>query len=248
MKTILTPITRHAASLSVRTGALFFGAAACFASVVTVRASSHSDAPLIKLDPQANLTDVYAFIRQRPNGERALVVEVAVDAGVEETVDAGTTEDAGIVGVTAPEVVDAGVVAAVVLEVPINIESSPGVELLLEGKSLGRTPWSGKLPPGRKVFTLQNKALSILTTRAITLKSEPVSESYTFEKGFVAVKAPEGAAIFIDGNRVGTAPIKGEIPVYEGNHRIQVTVGKSKWTEPFTLYGAQRVSFNVEIQ
>ena len=25
-------------------------------------ASSHSDAPLIKLDPQANLTDVYAFI------------------------------------------------------------------------------------------------------------------------------------------------------------------------------------------
>ncbi len=78
MKTILTPITRHAASLSVRTGALFFGAAACFASVATVRASSHSDAPLIKLDPQANLTDVYAFIRQRPNGERALVVEVAV--------------------------------------------------------------------------------------------------------------------------------------------------------------------------
>lgn len=42
-------------------------------------ASSHSDAPLIKLDPQANLTDVYAFIRTRPaTGERALVVEVSV--------------------------------------------------------------------------------------------------------------------------------------------------------------------------
>ncbi len=44
----------------------------------TSRASSHSDAPLIKLDPQANLTDVYAFIRTRPTGERALVVEVLV--------------------------------------------------------------------------------------------------------------------------------------------------------------------------
>lgn len=44
----------------------------------SARASSHSDAPLIKLDPQANLTDVYAFIRQRPTGERALVVEVLV--------------------------------------------------------------------------------------------------------------------------------------------------------------------------
>ncbi len=42
-------------------------------------ASSHSDAPLIKLDPQANLTDVYAFIRNRPEiGDRVLVVEVSV--------------------------------------------------------------------------------------------------------------------------------------------------------------------------
>ena len=41
-------------------------------------ASSHSDAPLIKLDPQANLSDVYAFIRTRPSGERVLVVEVNV--------------------------------------------------------------------------------------------------------------------------------------------------------------------------
>ncbi len=43
-----------------------------------VSASSHSDAPLIKQDPQANLTDVYAFIRQRPTGEKVLVVEVSV--------------------------------------------------------------------------------------------------------------------------------------------------------------------------
>jgi hypothetical protein len=44
----------------------------------SARAASHSDAPLIKLDPQCNLTDVYAFIRTRPTGERVLVVEVSV--------------------------------------------------------------------------------------------------------------------------------------------------------------------------
>jgi Domain of unknown function (DUF4331) len=44
----------------------------------TAPASSHSDAPLIKLDPQANLTDVYAFVRQRPTGEKVLVVCVSV--------------------------------------------------------------------------------------------------------------------------------------------------------------------------
>lgn len=41
-------------------------------------ASSHSDAPMIKLDPQANLTDVYAFVRQRSTGEKVLVVCVGV--------------------------------------------------------------------------------------------------------------------------------------------------------------------------
>jgi hypothetical protein len=46
-------------------------------------ASSHSDAPLIKLDPQANLTDVYAFIRQRPEGQKVLVVEVSVHPFIE---------------------------------------------------------------------------------------------------------------------------------------------------------------------
>ena len=49
------------------------------ASVPNAQASSHSDAPLIKLDPQANLTDVYAFIRTRPAGnQKVLVVEVSV--------------------------------------------------------------------------------------------------------------------------------------------------------------------------
>ena len=45
----------------------------------TARASSHSDAPLIKLDPQANLTDVYAFRRNEgPNNTPSLVIEVSV--------------------------------------------------------------------------------------------------------------------------------------------------------------------------
>lgn len=173
-----------------------------------------------------------------------------VDAGVElASVDAGaaeTAEDAGVTGLASP-LLDAGSAVAPT-EVALKIESSPNVDLLLDGKPFGRTPWSGKLAPGRKVFTLQNKTLLIKSTRVITLVGEPVSQSYTFEKGFVAVKAPEGAAVFIDDTRIGSAPIKGEIPVYEGSHRIQVTVGKSKWAEPFTLYGGQRVSFNVELQ
>ena len=64
--------------LSRLTAGALVAAAGFITSAGTSRASSHSDAPLIKLDPQANLTDVYAFMRARPTGERALVVEVLV--------------------------------------------------------------------------------------------------------------------------------------------------------------------------
>ena len=57
---------------------VFLAATALLAPAPTVLASSHSDAPLIKLDPQANLTDVYTFVRTRASGERVLVVEVSV--------------------------------------------------------------------------------------------------------------------------------------------------------------------------
>ena len=43
-----------------------------------VSASSHSDAPLIKQDPQANLTDVYAFVGTRYNDPTQKVLNVLV--------------------------------------------------------------------------------------------------------------------------------------------------------------------------
>ena len=162
----------------------------------------------------------------------------AVDAGELAVVDAGAPAE--VVTTPAPPPAPS--------ELEVSLDSNPPVDVLLDGKLLGRTPWTGRFPPGRRVFTLQNKELLLSTARAITLTNEPVSQRYTFEKGFVAVKAPEGAAIFIDGTRVGTAPIRGEIPVYEGSHRITVNIGQSKWSEPFNLYGGQRVSFNVEMQ
>ena len=45
----------------------------------TSRASSHSDAPLIKLDPQANLTDVYAFVGTKYNAPGTPVLNVVIN-------------------------------------------------------------------------------------------------------------------------------------------------------------------------
>ena len=68
-------LTKHGSKLAA--GAVF-AATVWLTPAPCALASSHSDAPLIKLDPQANLTDVYAFIRNRPSGEKVLVVEVNV--------------------------------------------------------------------------------------------------------------------------------------------------------------------------
>lgn len=59
-----------------KAAALFAASASLAFAAPQSRASSHSDAPLIKLDPQANLTDVYAFIRN-DNGKNVLYVVVS---------------------------------------------------------------------------------------------------------------------------------------------------------------------------
>lgn len=47
-------------------------------SGVPTRAASHSDAPLIKQDPQANITDVYAFVGSKYNDASQKVLNVIV--------------------------------------------------------------------------------------------------------------------------------------------------------------------------
>jgi serine/threonine-protein kinase len=200
--------------------------------------------------PVATVRDAGAPVVDAGSPEATTDAAIAVssdagpaDAGAHDagSTDAGGREDAGSQTAAAiTPAVDAGE-----LEVSVIIETTPAADVLLDGKVLGHTPWVGRLPAGRKVFTLQNKDVLLSTTRVVTLKSEPVNEKFVFEKGFVAITAPEGSAIFIDGARVATAPVKGEIPVYEGYHRIQVLVGQAKWNDTFTLYGGQRVSFNV---
>ena len=53
-------------------------AAVMMAASPTLLASNHSDAPLIKQDPQANLTDVYAFIGRKYDDPSVKVLNVSM--------------------------------------------------------------------------------------------------------------------------------------------------------------------------
>jgi Domain of unknown function (DUF4331) len=56
----------------------FIALAAAVVAASTAQASSHSDAPLIKQDPQVNLTDLYAFVGTRYNDPSVKVLNVVV--------------------------------------------------------------------------------------------------------------------------------------------------------------------------
>ncbi len=176
-------------------------------------------------------------------------VPIAVfDAGTPEpvVVDAGLPEPVVVVA-PPPAVVDAGPVVPELALVTIDVD--PNVELTVDGKVVGRTPWTGRIAPGRKVFQMMNKELGIKTARAITITAgEKNDEKFKLNQGFVTLSAPDGAQVFINERRIGSAPIRGEIRVYEGSNRITVTVGKARWNEQFNLAAGQRINFNVQMQ
>lgn len=130
----------------------------------------------------------------------------------------------------------------------VAIDSSPDVDVSIDDKPVGHTPWAGQLAPGRKVLKLTNKALGLSATKVITVGTEAVDIDYTFEKGSITVVAPEESRVYVDGAWVGTSPIRGEVPVWEGKHQLLVQLGQSKWQQTFTVAPNQRLNFNVKLQ
>ncbi|RKH34652.1 PEGA domain-containing protein [Corallococcus praedator] len=161
------------------------------------------------------------------------VVAAPFDAGVE---DAGV-EDAGIV--------DAGPVMGM-----LDLTVEPRVEVTLNSTTtlLGRTPLSVPLPPGRHLLTFTNGALGISVSRTVTVAATGRSAFQFFlNKAFINVRGPAGANVTIDGKPAGTVPVE-ELDVYEGYHRLLVTVGPSRWQKTFTIEPGQRVNFDVNFE
>lgn len=148
----------------------------------------------------------------------------------------------------APEPVPAPEPAKPPPEPRLELTVEPPVELSIDGKAMGRTPFSGNLPAGKHVLKLTDAALGISVTRSVTVKpNRPTEETISIGKGYVTVNAPEDAVIFMDGRRVGTTSVK-DFALYEGNHKVLVKVGEAKWSESFSIRPDERMDFNVESQ
>ena len=169
------------------------------------------------------------------------------DAGVPEIVAAPVPFDAG------PEdagVEDAGIVDAGPVMGMLDLTVEPRVEVTLNSNNtlLGRTPLSAPLPPGRHLLTFTNGALGISVSRTVTVAPTGRSAFQFFlNKAFINVRGPAGANVTIDGKPAGVVPVE-ELDVYEGYHRLLVTVGPSRWQKSFTIEPGQRVNFDVNFE
>lgn len=128
----------------------------------------------------------------------------------------------------------------------LALRVEPRVSVKIDGKAVGRAPLRVPLPPGRHKIELEDRRLGIDVTRYVNVSARGVTQEEIYlQKGFVAINAPPGAIISIDGRRVGKAPLSGEVGVYEGSHKLEVTMGKAKFRESFRVRGGQRVYFDV---
>ncbi len=122
----------------------------------------------------------------------------------------------------------------------------PAVTVEVDGQPMGRSPLRVAVEPGRRRIRLLDRANGIDITRTVSVPSGGVAnEQIYLQRGFLSITAPPGAVIEIDGKQVGTAPLKQDVQLYEGSHRIEVRVGGATWRDTFTVRPNQRVYFDV---
>ncbi|HEY8206666.1 MAG TPA: serine/threonine-protein kinase [Myxococcaceae bacterium] len=127
----------------------------------------------------------------------------------------------------------------------ILLKVDPPVDVTMDGEHLGKTPLDAPAPNGKHTLKLSNAELGISVTRTLNVVGKTKQE-WSIGKGSVMVSAPDGATVILDGKTIGKAPVK-EIPAYEGQHRIQVTLGKAKYSQPFALRPTETMYITVEL-
>jgi len=169
------------------------------------------------------------------------VADAGMDAGA---VMAMEPEDAGTGEVDAGHVYDpdSGIPA-------LDIFVEPRVGVSLDGQYIGRSPvFYWPVTPGRHSVALRDSSQAINVYRSVTAADAGVTRAEFFlGKGYINVHAPAGAEVTVDGKSMGKAPLK-DVGVWEGNHRIVVTVNASRWEEAFDIVPHQHLSFTVDFE
>ena len=123
--------------------------------------------------------------------------------------------------------------------------ADPAGEVYLDGKRAGRAPLSRTVSRGRHKVRLVDKASGVDVTRGVEVRGPRTPVRFAVGKGTLTVTAPEGAAIFLDGRKVGTGGVT-NLAVYEGSHHITVRLGQARNDHDFHIGPGETYSYDVE--
>jgi hypothetical protein len=134
----------------------------------------------------------------------------------------------------------------------LTVASAPdGAAVVVDGKEVGLTPWSGELKLGDHTVQVR-RAGYLIVERAVTLQANRDAHlSFAPERiagpGRLRVETePPDAEIAIDGQAAGVAPYSGEVA--SGEHSVEISsVGYRSLAQQITLAPGQQVSLRLTL-
>ncbi|MHB8877057.1 MAG: hypothetical protein ACYC8T_25460 [Myxococcaceae bacterium] len=94
--------------------------------------------------------------------------------------------------------------------------------MFFQGKSLGRTPLTAKLPVGRVTLAFVNRELDLSQSASVTVEAKGTSQStVTFRKGKVAADVTPWADVYLGDKKLGTTPLAPR-EFYEGTYTLRL--------------------------
>jgi hypothetical protein len=105
----------------------------------------------------------------------------------------------------------------------LNITSNPPLDLVVDGKPVGNGAASLQLPAGP--HNVVGTGPGITLKKAVVLRAASTQDvALVVQRGSLAIEAPPGCDVFIDGKGYGKTPLP-PIELTQGTHRVLVKQG-----------------------
>jgi hypothetical protein len=126
----------------------------------------------------------------------------------------------------------------------LEVTASEQGELFVDGKRAGRPPLQRPVAAGRREVRLLDANLGLDVSRTVEVRPPRTELRIEVGKGRLTVRAPEGAEIAVDGRPVARGSVR-DLEVWEGRHRIEVTLGSARDQHDFRVGAGQTYDYDV---
>jgi len=111
----------------------------------------------------------------------------------------------------------------------LTITSQPSLSLKVDGNDVGEGSATLELPAGK--HTILGSGMGTSVRRVVTLKpGGKENVSLVLEKGALAIDAPPGCDVFVDGKKVGRTPMDA-VELFTGQHKVVVKQGAVEYKQ-----------------